>query len=335
MITAVDRAGPHRPEPTTPLRWPGSVRRTSSIDSTRPDGLMGDVRVDGRARELLTRDDGSTAVLATQDIAVVTDTERTIRTISVSPGPVGIDALVGQSIATGFRARLAGGFPVEGAHRSLANLLLDDLPGATLVSGYALQQADLVGIRGDNPEMRAGVLGMADVCAGWAEDASIIVTFLDRHEIPSPVGPPAPRLERGDDPLGWHDMADLPAHATRRRRRLDLRRAEERSRVDFDAHFRDSYVDPDLRETVVHEYTVTGSLDVASRRFLSVVADARVLPWVECPAAVASATRLVGLDLEEIGLRVRREFTGTSTCTHLNDMLRTLADLGPMVDHLG
>ena len=295
---------------------------------------MSDVRVDGRARDLLTRPDGATDVLAAQAVSVVTDPERTIRSISATPGVAGLDELVGQSIASGFRARVAHLLPAEVAARSLAHLVLDDLPGATLVSGYALQQADLVGIRGDDPEMREGVLGMAGVCAGWAEDASIIVTFLDRHEIPSPVGPAAPRLERSDDPLGWHESSPLPAHATRRRRRLDVGPAESTGRVGFDAHFRDSHVDPALRETVVHEYSVTGSLDLATRTFVTVEADARVLPWVECPAAIDSATRLVGVDLDELGLLVRREFRGTSTCTHLNDMLRTLADLAPMIEHL-
>jgi len=52
-----------------------------------------------------------------------------------------------------------------------------------------------------------------------------------------------------------------------------------------------------------------------------------VLPWQECPAAAASAQRLVGIDLAEVVARVRADFVGPSTCTHLNSTLRALADL--------
>jgi hypothetical protein len=56
-----------------------------------------------------------------------------------------------------------------------------------------------------------------------------------------------------------------------------------------------------------------------------------VLPWTECPAAAASAGRLDGLRVDELRERVAKEFRGTTTCTHLNDLLRSLADLGALV----
>jgi hypothetical protein len=40
---------------------------------------------------------------------------------------------------------------------------------------------------------------------------------------------------------------------------------------------------------------------------------------------------LDGHAVGELRELVRREFKGTSTCTHLNDLLRSLADLGPLV----
>jgi hypothetical protein len=42
---------------------------------------------------------------------------------------------------------------------------------------------------------------------------------------------------------------------------------------------------------------------------------------------VASARRIVGTTADDLRSRVRTDLTGTSTCTHLNDMLRSLADL--------
>jgi hypothetical protein len=97
----------------------------------------------------------------------------------------------------------------------------------------------------------------------------------------------------------------------RRRRRLDLTPGYE-----VDVHFRDSHMDEAYAESVVYEYSVTG-----------MAARARVLPWMECPGAVASATRLVGMPAAELRGWVRRELTGATTCTHLNDTLRSLADV--------
>jgi hypothetical protein len=56
---------------------------------------------------------------------------------------------------------------------------------------------------------------------------------------------------------------------------------------------------------------------------------------MECPGAVASAGRLVGMRLAELRTWVRREMTGASTCTHLNDTLRSLADVSALVSALG
>jgi hypothetical protein len=79
-------------------------------------------------------------------------------------------------------------------------------------------------------------------------------------------------------------------------------------------------------ETVLHEYTVHAELDCATGRFLSCTADAGVLPWPECPAAAASAARLVGAPADSLRSWVRETFVGITTCTHLNDTLRALED---------
>jgi hypothetical protein len=117
----------------------------------------------------------------------------------------------------------------------------------------------------------------------------------------------------------------------RRFRRLDLFPAEADSAA-FDAHFRDSHVDGDGVETIVHEYTVAGSVDTSTRTITSVTADVRVLPWQECPGAIGSADRVRGMMLPELRDRVRGEFVGTTTCTHLNDTLRSIADLDALMD---
>lgn len=57
----------------------------------------------------------------------------------------------------------------------------------------------------------------------------------------------------------------------------------------------------------------------------------RVLPWRECPVAQGSAQRLVGLPVGSLRAYVRRTLTGTLTCTHLNDLLRSLDEVPALV----
>jgi len=207
---------------------------------------------------------------------------------------------------------------------SLLHLLLDDWVGAALVSGYSVQHAAItLGVEEKLPPGTAD--HMAGICAGFAPEASLIGYARRNDTIPSVHGPVAPPLD------GLHPAEPLRAHGMRRFRRLDLLPAEADSAA-FDAHFRDSHVDGDGVETIVHEYTVTGSVDMSTRTITSVAADVRVLPWQECPGAIGSAARVQGMTLSEMRERVRGEFVGTTTCTHLNDTLRSIADLDALLD---
>jgi hypothetical protein len=176
------------------------------------------------------------------------------------------------------------------------------------------------------------MLQQADLCAGWKAGGTIMQGFAENNP-PVVTGPDAPSLDDGD-PLAWHELpGPLPVHGMRRRRRIDvLPLADGTGSADaaiwaIDAHFRDSYVDEE-GETVVHEYTVVARVDAATEVFLEAEATPRVLPWFECPEAAASAGRLAGRDLASLRAGVRAEFLGATTCTHLNDMLRALADVG-------
>lgn len=331
MLTIPDRAGPHHPLPATAARRPGSLRRTSSIDSTRPQGLDGDVSVDARARDLLTDGSGAVATSTEVHLTAMIDPSRNLVTAIADPPIDGFDHLVGTPVARGWRARAADALRIDERHEPLLNLLVDDLPGASLVSGVALQAAHVLPTA--SPGMRQYVLAAADICAGWVADGSMLEAFRTHDQMPAPVGPSAPVLERDDDPDGWHAMAPLSPHATRRRRVLDLwPDADGTGTHRFEAHFRDSHVDIDGHETVIHEYLVTGLIDEPARSFTKVQAEARVLPWVECPNALASAGRLVGTPIADVRARVRTELVGVSTCTHLNDTLRSLADIDPWLD---
>jgi hypothetical protein len=127
-------------------------------------------------------------------------------------------------------------------------------------------------------------------------------------------------------------MALMTPHGTRRRRRLDvLAPSAPGGHHRLDVHFRDSHADEDVVETVVHEYTVTGTVDGDAGRIAEVGARAHVLPWMECPGALASADRVAGMPLTELRPWVRRELKGVGTCTHLNDTLRSLADVAVLL----
>jgi hypothetical protein len=335
-------AGPHVPATATPPRPPGSVRRTTSIDTVRPDGPDGELVVDARGRDLRTGPDGVDRVDVLGEVALALRLEpATHALVDIGADRAGgadglpdLRALVGASVGSGFRRRLDQALPAERDRGSLLYQLLDDLVGAVLVSGYALLHADALPRRDGLVDAMAARLG--DQCAGWALDGGFIANLRDTGRLATPHGPPAPELASlDDDPRAWHAMAPLPPDATRRRRRLDVLAPGPGGLHAIDAHFRDSHVDGDGHETVVHEYAAGGAVDARRRLIVDLWARALVLPWAECPAAVASAGRLQGTTFDDLRLRVRRELVGTASCTHLNDTLRSLADLGALLPSPG
>ena len=120
----------------------------------------------------------------------------------------------------------------------------------------------------------------------------------------------------------------MPPSSTRRLRILDVSVLDS-GEFQLNSMFRDSFTileDDGLEERALHEYTVRAVLDRTGDRFTESAATAHVLPWYECPGAVASAGRLVGRRPSELRKLISLTFNGTSTCTHLNDTLRSLAD---------
>jgi hypothetical protein len=328
------RAGPANPLAGSPERPFGSARRTTSIDTSRPDGLDQESVVDARARDLVTDAAGDARRQDDQSFRARIGPNRNLIAIESDPLEPRLAQLLGLFVGPGFRAKMAEILPDQVASQSLLYALLDDLPGATLVSGYAVQRGEPTPssiARRASPTFENHVKASEDMCAGWASNATIMVAFREKGSIPAPLGPPAPRLERQDDSLSWHTMAPLPHESTRRRRRLDLLPlGDTGERSAFDSHFRDSYRDAQGEESVIHEYVVTGSLDETMTRIGHVQTEARVLPWLECPAAVGSSVRMSQKPLAELRVQVRNEFVGTSTCTHLNDAFRFVSDVIPL-----
>jgi len=317
-----DIMGPQQPVQTSAPLVTGALCRTSTID-THPAGT-GHSDVDLRARDVVVRPD---TVDVLDEIRVRAHlSERVIDDITSSPHDGRLAKLLGSRVGPGFRSSVGKLLPGEAQRASLLHLLLDDWVGAALVSGYAVQHAAIV--LGVEQKLPAGTAdNMAGICAGFASEASLVGYARRNGTIPSVHGPVAPPLDiEGDDAV-----EPLRAHGMRRFRRLDLRPVDAAS-ADFDAHFRDSHVDGDGVETIVHEYTVEGSIDASTRTVATVEANVRVLPWQECPGAIGSATRIEGMTLSQIRDRVRAEFVGISTCTHLNDTLRAIADLDALLN---
>jgi hypothetical protein len=310
--------GPRDPLRETPSRRPGSVRRTTSIEQRRgdpgePQHLL------ALGRDLRTAADGSAEVLDETRFQAAVDPAGTILALEAQPPVPELEALVGRSIRKGIRGRVDAAVPEHATRASVLHQLLDDLPMAMLISGYGSSR--------EQPDFRlpaAAAERMTDLCAGWAAGATMLQAMGSSGVFPIPVGPLAPDLARADDPLAWHELPPMAPRSVRRRRRIDLWPGDD-GLLHADVHFRDSHLGLDGPEDVLHEYTLAATLDPDTLEVRSSAAEARVLPWPECPGALASAGRVAGQRVGALRMSVAVRFTGTSTCTHLNDTLRSLA----------
>jgi hypothetical protein len=322
--------GVHEPTTGNPVRRPGSARRTTSIDMTRDEGSLDPVYLDGRARDLGTTPDGSVTDVATAALSATIELiARVVRHVEVDPPVAAVARLSGAPAMSGFRAAADKAAPELRQDRDLRYTLLDDVPVATLISGHALSASGVLGI-----VAKSGYLPVADQCAGFAT-GGLLMTSFEAGDPAVVTGPEAPDLDHGDDSWAWHPMKPLPRHAMRRRRRIDVFEANGDNRIGIDAMFRDTYVRADGIETIIHEYTLAAVVDAGTGMIVESHATPRVLPWQECPGAVASAERISGMTLSELHFRVRQELFGTSTCTHLNDLLRSVADAEVLIGRMG
>jgi hypothetical protein len=319
------------PSKTTPGRPSRSVRRTSHIDIAPTPG--GGLILVGAARDLRTGEGATPAaadtaketageVLAEVRVRAEVDAPRHLAALETSPADPRTDTLIGLTVGSGFRAAVNAAVPDEREAASALFLLLDDLPVAVIISGYALLYSGTLG------EMRVDD-GMvkSDICSGWRSDGTMMVALRATGRLPVPVGPVAPHLEPDDDPLAWHAIPDLPPGAMRRRRLVEVTAGDPHTVF---AMFRDTHVDQAGDETVLHEYSFTAELDPTTLVLSHSQAVPRVLPWSECPAAAASASRLDGQVATDLRPYVARQLRGITTCTHLNDLMRSLGDLGAL-----
>jgi hypothetical protein len=311
----------------TPDRRARSLRRTTSIHSTWPDGLDGYLALTARGRDLLTADDGTGVVLRDARVDVRAEgPAKTVRSITSDPAIPHLPLLEGVNLMSGFRR--AVGTDLALGDGSVLALLLDDLPGAALVSGSARLRATIEAT-GELPGFANADLPV--VCIGRRHDG----VMAQRRSEGRPLigqGPPAGNLDRPDDPLAWPWEPPLPTHGMRRLRRIDVAVVDDE--IIVDTHFRDSYQESSGVESSVHEYEVLVSAGAVDRLVRTVEVRPRVLPGPDCPAAAASARAIVGQPLEHLRAFVRAEMRDDTICTHLNDQLRSLADVPVLAEAL-
>jgi len=318
-------APPSDPALAPPERRRGSIRRTSTVLMTWPAGLGTDLHLTGRARDLLTPLEGQAIVISQSDLRVVTGRERDIKSIEADPSPAGLERLVGCRAGGNLRSAIAGELPEEVAGGTPLYLLLDDMAGSTLISGFAFlrwsDQVPEIKARLDNAPRRV----MRGICSGFRDGASSLLSDGSLSGLRQNTAEPPGPLVDPTDPLGWHEVPVQPEIAMRRARRIDV--WGEDGTLGIDAMFRDSCWDPGGAEVVIHEYQIIGQADPDTGILLSVEALPRVLPYVECPGAAPNASWMAGTDLRAMRTKVLERLRATDCCTHLNDGLRSLAEV--------
>jgi hypothetical protein len=313
---------PRDPLPDVPPRTAGSVRRTMHVDVGARGAWTSPLAMQGAARDLRTDDAcaGRVTVLAEAKVTAGFDMARHLESLETAPAAPWTEALIGTRAGGGFRRHLDIVVPPADAG-SLLRQVLDDMPAAALISGYAWMR--LARREGHHPArlMPANALDrMTDLCSGWRAGGTAVRSVEARQGVPIQDCPPSPRGSA--DPLAWHRLDVLARDWMRRRRCIDVR-TDASGAFEIWAMFRDTVGEEDGAEVVLHEYAVraTGTRGVLE----SVEAEPRVLPFSECPGAAAAVGALVGTELRVLASAVPETLRGTASCTHLNDLLRALA----------
>ena len=300
-----------------PLRRPGSVRRTMSLDVTWPHGFAGHSYIAGRGRDIRTPSAGQAPVLLREDRLDAEADHRTLITVASTPPRIALAELAGARAGGYLRDECAAGSPLH--------LMLDDLAGVTLVSRWAWSQWDQGFAAAPTQEARDKIADrMTGVCMGFRPGSSAIADQRapSMEQNVTAVGP----LAHPDDPEGWHALAEYGEVQFRRARRIDAWRQGEE--IHIDAGFQDSANTPGGGARVaIHEYRLHATADGATGALTAIDATPGTLPYRECPAAPVNLPSLVGTPLAELRQTVLERLRRTDGCTHLNDLVRSLAEV--------
>lgn len=275
------------------------------------------MHVHGAVRDVVTDQEGRGRVIGAASVDCVVASDRVVTSIASDPDESRLSELVGRVAHRGWRAAVRD---LVGDDSALSSLL-DDVPIALLLSSYgALRQGAL-----DMTAVQPLMVHMRNLCAGWAEGATPMRTMDAGLPMPLPGVVPLD-LDAQDDELATEPRLALVPGEVRRTRRLDVTPG---ATVVVRADFRDSWCDDAGEVGVLHEYVVTATID-SEGVVTAIEAEPRVLPYDECTLAAASPRRLVGRRITDVAEEVRAG-AGTSTCSHLDDLLRTLTNVPKLV----
>ncbi|HEY3941946.1 MAG TPA: DUF2889 domain-containing protein [Acidimicrobiales bacterium] len=252
---------------------------------------------------------------------------RLIRSLVTDPGRPTLAGLVGARGGGGYRKALDVALPGERSAGTPLYYLLDDVAGCTLIAGFAwTRHGRSIGPghtgQGGPVNRRLPVAGR--VCAGLGP-GSISFVRLERDGEMGHNLTPAVEVAEPTDPWSWHAIEPAPAVCMRRRRRVDVAAIGDQIRVD--AMFRDACWDPDGTEESLHEYSLEATVDAATMVLSDIAVRARSLPFPDCQSAGSYVNKLVGTPMAELRTKVIEILAGPECCTHLNDMLRALAEV--------
>ena len=325
---------PSNPYGPSPLRRPASIRRTTTLDTDWPEGIGKPMRMRGRGRDLFTQaQGGGTRVVADDFTEIVANPLREIMTIATVRGQDAAQAMVGHRGGGHLRSLIAELLPHEHVGTTAMHLLLDDFSGASLVAGWAWSRWHgdwMQKIREEyeaNPENRAAMVRkMEGICTGFAPGSTALNpdgTSVQTIQSATLVPP----LPHPDDPLSWHPLNQQEGVGMRRARRTDV--WFEDGKIGIDVGFQDSATSPDgsVNRVAIHEYQLSATADAETLELISIEVDPRVLPYRECPGASPRAKYMEGASLKGFRLDVLEKLPGALGCTHLNDVLRSMADI--------
>ncbi len=314
-------------QPGTPPRRGGSVRRTTSIDMTWPDGIDQPLHLEGRARDLLTTTAGEPVVLGAAALHATIGAERRVASIETVPARPGIEGLVGTQGGSYLRSAIDEVLPGEREAATPLYLLLDDIAGTSLIAGFVWTRRPEFRAAMRRDPVRVGEFGVRKgrvICSGLRPGGTAQLAIVDGNGLGHNLRF-AGAIANAEDPLAWHEFPERPEVCMRRHRRVDV--ILEDDALVIDAFFRDSSWEPDGTEMALHEYTVSARVDVATRTLTAVHAQPHVLPFPECQWAPPHVDLLLGLPVETFRTNVQATLTEIQSCTHLNDMLRCLAEV--------
>ena len=291
--------------------------------------------MEGHARDVMTSSaDIAPTVIAEDRYTLVASPVREILSLAVTPDRPHAQQLIGMRGGGQSRAALNQIMAQERIAGTPLYLILDDFAGASLVCNWIWSRwaKDWNAVAmASGMQSTAGRGGnMEGVCTGFAPGSSALIgedggTMRDQSYAP------VASLVNPDDPEGWHDLGEQDGVGMRRARRIDVWRDGEA--IIIDIGFQDSGTSPDGGDRLaVHEYHVRARAENDVLTELTI--DPRILPFVECPGAVLQAHRVLRTPLKGLRSTVLETLPGTLGCTHLNDVLRSMAEVPAMAAHL-